>query len=206
MKYFFTFICLTYTTTKSQMSSTKKVQFIEIIDPETEKLILYWKRQASELSSQERITEIVRLKIELEKQRMSQRTSMKKEAAAAEGKALREHCQKVSVNEPKQRVAAKFRTNSIVTAIDSTCDATFQRVGKALAIVERTPPHGGKRESMTIFKLNYNGQLYVIPSKYLRKARVDEKKNDPRNQMYWKNMGEHINLTHVSHKLKATKY
>jgi hypothetical protein len=105
----------------------------------------------------------------------------------------------------------KFRTGAVVVAVDNTCCSTFQRVGKAIAIVDRPVPEHWMTsprvsESMTVFKLNYNGQMFIIPTKDLRPATTDEKRDDPRNETYWKNVGKNMNLSRVLHHEKAGQY
>ena len=86
---------------------------------------------------------------------------------------------------------ASFRTGSIVVCTDQRCDGTFSRVGKAIAIVER------QGESITLFRLHYNGQYYIIPTQYLRKATTDEKKYDKKCTSSWARTPSRLNLASV---------
>lgn len=86
---------------------------------------------------------------------------------------------------------ASYRTGSIVIATNENCCGTYKRVGKAIAIVTRD------NESMTLFRLHYNGQYYIIPSGQLRKATLDEKKYDKKDKSYWNKRGTGINLARI---------
>ncbi len=108
-------------------------------------------------------------------------------------------------------VAKKFRQGALVICTDKSCVSTYNRVGKAIAIVDRTVPISWMierrvSESMTLFKMNYNGKLFVIPSKDLRPATKEEKCKDPRNLNYWKDIGKNINLTNICYQIKAEPY
>ena len=105
-----------------------------------------------------------------------------------------------------QITSQKLRKGSLVVATDETCDGIFGRVGKAIEIVERS--NYGDYESMTVFKMNYNGQVYVIPTKNIRKATAEEKRRDPKNNYYWNNssVSNYINLSKVYWVPKATQY
>lgn len=84
-----------------------------------------------------------------------------------------------------------IRTGSIVVCTDERCDGTFHRVGKAIAIVER------EGHSMTLFRLHYNGQYYVIPTVNIRKATTDEKKRDKKCTSSWAQTPSRLNLAWV---------
>ena len=55
-----------------------------------------------------------------------------------------------------------MRTGSIQVCIDEQAYGVYERVGKVLAVVQRENPYG-VFEPMALFKLNYNGQCYIIP-------------------------------------------
>jgi hypothetical protein len=103
----------------------------------------------------------------------------------------------------------KFRKGSIVIATDETSDGTFERVGKAIEIVQRANyENDGEYESITVFKMHYNGQVYVIPTKNLRKATAEEKRSDPKENVYGHSsaLSQHINLSNVRWVPKATPF
>ena len=84
-----------------------------------------------------------------------------------------------------------IRTGSIVVCTDERCDGTFRRVGKAVAIVER------EGHSMTLFRLHYKGQYYVIPTVNIRRATADEKKRDKKSPSEWAQTPSRLNLAWV---------
>lgn len=88
-------------------------------------------------------------------------------------------------------IMASLRTGSIVVCTNERCDGTFRRVGKAMAIVER------EGHSMTLFRLHYNGQYYVIPTEQLRKATPEEKKRDKKSPSEWAQTPATLNLSRV---------
>ena len=88
-----------------------------------------------------------------------------------------------------------FRTGSFVVATDTTCHGTYNRVGKAVAKVQRINPLN-VYEEMTLFRMNYNGQYYIIPSNQLRKATSEEKKKDRKDDSYWQK-NTYINLSQI---------
>lgn len=78
-----------------------------------------------------------------------------------------------------------FRTGSILVATNECCAGTYNIVGKAIAIVDRKNKDA-VLESMTLFKANYNGQHFIIPTSQLRKATPEEKKKNKVNPSYIK--------------------
>ena len=90
-----------------------------------------------------------------------------------------------------------MRTGSIQVCIDEQAYGVYERVGKVLAVVQRENPYG-VFEPMALFKLNYNGQCYIIPTHYLRKATAEEKNQDKRNSHYWNNTEQRLNLTKIT--------
>ena len=106
--------------------------------------------------------------------------------------------------------ARGVRTGSIVTNTEPLDYGTFGRTAKVLAIVDRyfvDQVVGEKHyEKMAIVKLHYNGQLYIVPEKSLRKATNEEKKKDPRNTTYWKNAGTSLNLSKVFYVERETSF
>lgn len=81
-----------------------------------------------------------------------------------------------------------FRVGSIVMMCG---DET--RIGKIMFKSEQT-----NSDNITamiyVIKLNYNGTLFLTQEKDIRKATKEEKKNDPKNQFYWRNQYEHLKL------------
>ena len=101
-------------------------------------------------------------------------------------------------------IMSTFRTGTFVMAMDGVCDGTYHRVGKAIAKVQRKNPFNEYQE-MTLFRMNYNGQYYIIPSDRLRPATQDEKKGDPKDMHYWqKNIS--INVTQIHWVSRPTSY
>ena len=100
-------------------------------------------------------------------------------------------------------MSLSFKKNSLVVCIDEDAYGVHNRVGKVFAIVERKNP-SDQFETMVLFKLNYNGQWYVIPAVYLRKATTEEKKQDKRNPSYWKNQERQLNLAKITYHRKTT--
>ena len=94
-------------------------------------------------------------------------------------------------------MSRSFKKNSIVVCTDEGAYGVCNRVGKVFAIVERKNPYD-QLETMALFKLNYNGQWYIIPAVYLRKATAEEKKRDKRNDNYWITMEQHLNLSKIT--------
>ena len=92
-------------------------------------------------------------------------------------------------------IMTTFRTGSFVVATDTTCHGTYNRVGKAVAKVQRINPLN-VYEEMTLFRMNYNGQYYIIPSNQLRKATSEEKKKDRKDDSYWQK-NTYINLSQI---------
>ena len=97
-----------------------------------------------------------------------------------------------------------FRTGSLVVATDTACDGTYNRVGKAVAKVRRINPLN-VYEEMTLFRMNYNGQYYVIPSDRLRKATSEEKKQDRKDDSYWR-QNNCIRLSQIYWVARPTTY
>ena len=88
-------------------------------------------------------------------------------------------------------IMVSFRTGSIVICTNERCDGTFHRVGKAMSILER------EGESMTLFRMHYNGQYYIIPTGQLRKATLEEKKCDKKCPTSWARTPSRLNLACV---------
>ena len=61
------------------------------------------------------------------------------------------------------------------------------RVGKIIAKVSRKNPLTGYYHDIYVFKLHYNGSYYISPQKYFETATKDDRKQDPRNDTYWRN-------------------
>ena len=101
------------------------------------------------------------------------------------------------------KMSLSFRKDSLVVCIDEEAYGVHNRVGKVFAIVERKNPYD-QFETMVLFKLNYNGQWYIIPAVYLRKATAEEKKQDKRNPSYWKNQERQLNLAKIAYHRKTT--
>lgn len=78
-----------------------------------------------------------------------------------------------------------FRTGSLLVATNEYSAGTYNNVGKAIAIVDRKN-NDEVWESMTLFKLHYNGQQFIIPTSQLRKATPEEKKKNKVNPSYSK--------------------
>jgi hypothetical protein len=62
------------------------------------------------------------------------------------------------------------------------------RVGKIIAKAHTKNPLTGHHHEMCIFKLHYNGYYYITPQEYFETATKDDRKLDPRNDTYWKNI------------------
>ena len=101
-------------------------------------------------------------------------------------------------------IMTTFRTGSFVVATDTACDGTYNRVGKAVAKVRRINPLN-VYEEMTLFRMNYNGQYYVIPSDRLRKATSEEKKQDRKDDSYWR-QNNCIRLSQIYWVARPTTY
>ena len=97
---------------------------------------------------------------------------------------------------------APLKKNSLVVCTDESAYGVCNRVGKVLAIVKRKNPYD-QMDAMALFKLHYNGQCYIIPVPYLRKATPDEKTQDKRNHVYWKDTGRNIVLSKITHERKS---
>ena len=82
-------------------------------------------------------------------------------------------------------MSLSLKKNSLVVCTDEQAYGVCNRVGKVFAIVERKNPYD-RLETMALFKLNYNGQWYIIPAVYLRKATAEEKTGQAQHQQYWK--------------------
>tara|TARA_B100001758_G_scaffold245764_1_gene259418 strand:- start:3339 stop:3653 length:315 start_codon:yes stop_codon:yes gene_type:complete len=95
-----------------------------------------------------------------------------------------------------------LKTGSLAVCTDESAYGIINRVGKVLAIVNRKNPYD-QEETMMLFKIHYNGQCYIIPDHYLRKATAEEKTQDKRNPVYWKNMNQHINLAKITWERKT---
>jgi hypothetical protein len=95
-----------------------------------------------------------------------------------------------------------FKNKSLVVCIDENAYGVHNRVGKVFAIVERKNPYD-QMEIMVLFKLHYNGQWYIMPACYLRKANAEEKKQDKRNANYWKNAGQYLNLSKITYERRT---
>lgn len=107
------------------------------------------------------------------------------------------------------------RTNSLIrkggiAIVNNLDDAIYNRVGKVLEIVEREasgyPLEVRFYEKIAVFKLHYNGQLYMVPLAHLRKATNEEKRADPRESNYWRNSEQSINLSKVFWVERPTTY
>lgn len=61
------------------------------------------------------------------------------------------------------------------------------RVGKIIAKVSRKNPLTGQYRDIYIFKLHYNGEYYISPNDFFETATKEDRKNDPRNENYWRN-------------------
>ena len=101
------------------------------------------------------------------------------------------------------KMSLSFRKNSLVVCIDEEAYGVHNRVGKVFAIVERKNPYD-QFETMVLCKLNYNGQWYIIPAVYLRKASAEEKKQDKRNDHYWKDEKRQLNLGKITYERRTT--
>ncbi len=99
-------------------------------------------------------------------------------------------------------MSLSFRKNSLAVCTDENAYGVHNRVGKVFAIVERENPYD-QLETMVLFKLHYNGQWYIMPACYLRKATAEEKKRDKRNTNYWKNAGQHLNLSKITYERRT---
>ena len=100
-------------------------------------------------------------------------------------------------------MSLSFKKNSLVICMDKQAYGVHNRVGKVFAIVERKNPYD-QFETMVLFKLNYNGQWYIIPAVYLRKASAEEKKQDKRNPSYWKDEKRQLNLGKITYERRTT--
>ena len=65
----------------------------------------------------------------------------------------------------------------------------YERVAKILNIVERQDESDANSEPVKIalVKLHYNGYLLTVPVSQLRKATDAEKREDKKNENYWRN-------------------
>lgn len=95
-----------------------------------------------------------------------------------------------------------LKKNSLAVCTDENAYGVHNRVGKVLAIVERKNPYD-QLETMALFKLHYNGQCYIIPAPYLRKATAEEKKQDKRNSNYWRSAEQHLNLAKITYERRV---
>ena len=101
-------------------------------------------------------------------------------------------------NNPDTLMSLSFKKNSLTVCTDENAYGVHNRVGKVFAIVKRKNPYD-QFETMVLFKLNYNGQWYIIPAEYVRKATAEEKKQDKRNTNYWRDQGNQLNLAKITH-------
>lgn len=100
------------------------------------------------------------------------------------------------------QMSLPFKKHSLVVCTDENAYGVHTRVGKVFAIVERKNPYD-QMETMVLFKLHYNGQWYIIPAVYLRKATAEEKIRDKRNTNYWKNAGQNLNLSKITYERRT---
>jgi hypothetical protein len=100
------------------------------------------------------------------------------------------------------QMSLSFKKNTLVVCTDESAYGVCNRVGKVFAIVERKNSYD-QMETMVLFKLHYNGQWYIIPAYYLRKAEPEEKTQDKRNPVYWKNAGQYLNLSKITYERKT---
>jgi hypothetical protein len=100
------------------------------------------------------------------------------------------------------QMSLPFKKNSLVVCTDESAYGVYNRVGKVLTIVERKNPYD-QMETMALFKLHYNGQWYIIPAPYLRKPTAEEKTQDKRNPVYWKNACQYLNLSKITYERKT---
>lgn len=70
-------------------------------------------------------------------------------------------------------------------------------IAKVLHIVSRKNPTNDTYEDMCVVKLHYNGYLFISPRRFLEKPTDQEKRNDPRVPVYWKNTNQYLNLSAV---------
>lgn len=70
-------------------------------------------------------------------------------------------------------------------------------IAKVLYIVSRKNPINDTYEDMYVVKLHYNGYIFISPRRLLEKPSIQEKRNDPRVPIYWKNTNQHLNLGKV---------
>tara|TARA_B100000073_G_scaffold254444_1_gene214459 strand:+ start:480 stop:830 length:351 start_codon:yes stop_codon:yes gene_type:complete len=82
-------------------------------------------------------------------------------------------------------------TNTIRTGSLVMCpqNCTARRVAKVLNIVERRDETDANSElvKIALVKLHYNGYLFTVPVSQLRKATDVEKREDKKNENYWRN-------------------
>ena len=109
----------------------------------------------------------------------------------------------ITYNKQYSQMSLSFKKNSLVICNDEQAYGVHNRVGKVFAIVERKNPYD-QFETMVLFKLNYNGQWYIIPAVYLRKASAEEKKQDKRNPSYWKDEKRQLNLGKITYERRTT--
>lgn len=68
------------------------------------------------------------------------------------------------------------------------------KIGKIMGKRETTNPFNDDKVIIYIVKLNYNGSIYLIQEKDMKKPTKEEKKANPKNEIYWKNEFKHIDL------------
>tara|TARA_B100001063_G_C16634134_1_gene487414 strand:- start:31 stop:474 length:444 start_codon:yes stop_codon:yes gene_type:complete len=122
---------------------------------------------------------------------------------------------KIAADQESMKSWINKHTNSLIrkggiAIANNLDDAIYNRVGKVLEIVEREGsghPLGVRYyEKIAVFKLHYNGQLYMVPLTHLRKATNEEKRADPRASNYWRNSQQSINLSKVFWVERPTTY
>jgi len=62
-----------------------------------------------------------------------------------------------------------------------------RRVGKILRKVIRRDPNTDENVEICLFKLHYNGSVYITPVECLDPVDSDDRKKDKRNMTYWRN-------------------
>tara|TARA_X000001036_G_C20655370_1_gene796710 strand:- start:1520 stop:1840 length:321 start_codon:yes stop_codon:yes gene_type:complete len=99
-------------------------------------------------------------------------------------------------------MSSAIKTGSLVVCVDESAYGVVGRVGKVFARVKRKNVYEQK-ETMVLFKLNYNGQHYIIPLYNVRRATDEEKQRDKRNPVYWKDTGRTLVLSKITHERKT---
>ena len=88
-----------------------------------------------------------------------------------------------------------MRCGSIVSCVPH--DSSGVRVAKVIQSVKRLNPHTGVNETINVIKLHYNGQLFLIHDSLLRASTPEEKKKDPKNITYWKDIPDKSSLKDI---------